>query len=63
MKIVVDRLLCEGNGNCTREAPELLAVDNEDQLYLLKETFGEEYREKAEAAVSVCPKHALSLEE
>jgi len=63
MKIVVNRLLCEGNGDCLGEAPELLTVDKEDQLHVLKETFGEEYREKAEAAVRVCPKHALSIEE
>jgi ferredoxin len=63
MKIVVNRLLCEGNGVCADKAPELLAMDDNDELHILQETFGEELRAKAEAAVRICPKHALKIEE
>ena len=61
MKIIVNRSLCDGNGNCAKEAPELFALDQYDVLHVLRENFGEELRAKAEAAVRVCPKHALSL--
>jgi ferredoxin len=63
MKIVVNRLLCEGNGVCADKAPEILAMDENDELVILKESFGEELREKANAAVRICPKHALSLQD
>jgi ferredoxin len=61
MKIIVNRALCDGNGNCAKEAPELFALDQDDALHVLRENFGDELRAKAEAAVRVCPKHALSL--
>jgi ferredoxin len=63
MKIVVNWGLCDGNGNCAKEAPELFALDANDSLHVLKEDFGAEYRAKAEAAVRSCPKSALSLAE
>lgn len=63
MKIVVNWSMCDGNGNCATEAPEILSLDSNDMLHVLKETFGEELRQKAAAAVRACPKHALSLEE
>ncbi len=63
MKVVVNRALCEGNGNCEAAAPELFQLDDDDELHVLKETFGEELRAKAEAAVRSCPKNALGIEE
>lgn len=63
MKIVVNRALCDGNGNCAKEAPELFAMRDDDTLQVLKETFDESYRSKAEAAVQSCPKNALRLTE
>ncbi len=63
MRVVVDWSLCDGNGNCAKEAPELLSLDEKDELHVLKEAFGEEHRKNAEAAVRVCPKQALKLTE
>ena len=63
MKIVVNWSFCDGNGNCTKEAPELFAMGEDDTLRLLKDTFDEAYRSKAEAAVQACPKNALKLVE
>ena len=63
MRVVVNRALCEGNGNCEAAAPELFRLDDDDELHILKETFGEDLRAKAEAAVRSCPKNALSIEE
>jgi ferredoxin len=45
------------------EVPELLDLDDDDNLVVIEEHFGETLREKVEAAVRVCPKHALSIAE
>ena len=63
MKIVVNRGLCDGNGNCVREAPGLFALDEDDMVQVLKESVGEADRAAAEAAVAACPKNALKLAE
>jgi ferredoxin len=63
MKVIVNRSLCDGNGNCAREAPELFAIRDDDTLQVLTETVGEACRAKAEAAVQSCPKNALRLAE
>jgi ferredoxin len=60
-KLVVDWGLCDGNGVCTIEAPELLAINEQDQLLVLRDTFGPELEAKAQAAVRVCPKQALRI--
>lgn len=60
-KLVVDWPLCDGNGVCTVEAPELLEIDDEDNLVVLQEDVPDGLLAKAEAAVRVCPKHALKI--
>lgn len=62
MKIVVNRALCEGNGRCEEVAPELFELDEEDVLTILDENPPEDMRAKAEEAVMLCPKNALSIE-
>ncbi|MCB2077431.1 MAG: ferredoxin [Novosphingobium sp.] len=63
MKIVVDWSLCEGNGNCEAVAPELFALNDEDELEVLNDTPSADLREKAESAVRSCPKAALSIQD
>jgi ferredoxin len=63
MRIVVNWSLCDGNGQCVKQAPQLLAIDENDALHVLKESFDAEEREPAERAVKVCPKAALSIAE
>ena len=60
-KLVVEWPLCDGNGVCTFEAPELLEIDDDDNLILLSEDVDDALLSKAEAAVRVCPKHALRI--
>jgi len=60
-KLVVEWSLCDGNGVCSIEAPELLAINDQDQLLMLCDTFGPELEAKAQAAVRVCPKQALRI--
>lgn len=63
MKLTVNWALCEGNGACAVEAPELFDIDDKDQLVVLDDTPSAALREKALAAVQSCPKRALSIEE
>ena len=62
MKLVVNWPLCDGNGMCTVEAPELLDLDDDGNLVVISETVPPEMAAKAQAAVTVCPKQALRLE-
>lgn len=63
MKIVVDRDLCEANAVCTRRAPEVFHVGDDDVLRVLVEEPGPELAEKVKLAIDKCPKGALSLVE
>jgi ferredoxin len=62
MKIVVDWDRCEVNGACMDAAPEIFDINDDDDLVLLDEHPPEALREKAERAVSRCPKAAISIE-
>lgn len=62
MKVIVDWALCDGNGVCSVEAPDLFELSDDDKLIVLKEEFGPEFEGQAEAAVRVCPKRALRLD-
>lgn len=63
MRIVVDYNLCESNALCVDAAPELFEVREDDQLYVLDENPGEDLRAKLEAAVRVCPKQAIRIDD
>jgi len=62
-KLIVDWDACDGNGTCTLEAPSILEMDDDDNLIVLLETFGEDLVPEAQAAVRNCPKQALRLNE
>ena len=62
MRLVVEWPLCDGNGVCTFEAPELLKLNDQDELVVISDTFGPEMEAKVQAAVRVCPKQALRIE-
>lgn len=62
MKVLVDYDLCESNAICMGIAPAVFEVRDDDFLYLLTETPGEEQREQVESAVDRCPKQAISIE-
>lgn len=61
-KLVVEWPLCDGNGVCTFEAPDLLEIDDDDNLIVLRDDLDGANTARAEAAVRVCPKHALRIE-
>lgn len=61
MRVIVDFERCKSNALCMDAAPELFEVRDDGYLYVLNDSPGEELREKAEAAVRVCPTQAITL--
>jgi len=63
MRVVVNRDLCEGNALCVKEAPEVFALGDDDQVRILVEQPDEALRAKVDRAVRRCPRNALTLED
>jgi ferredoxin len=62
MRVVFDRRQCDSNGFCTQEAPEVFALDDNDQLHILVPEPPEHLRTAVSAAMRVCPKQAIRIE-
>ena len=62
-RVVVDYDLCESNAICMQVAPDIFEVRDDDFLYLLDETPGEDARARVNEAVQRCPKQAISVAE
>lgn len=63
MKISVDYLLCDANGNCCKAAPRYFRLDDDEVLNVLQVDVDAADAEDVRAAVVVCPKNAISLTE
>ncbi|GAA1868643.1 hypothetical protein GCM10009836_56440 [Pseudonocardia ailaonensis] len=63
MKLHVEWTECEGHGMCVQHVPELVDLDDEGTLTLLREDFGEPEAAAVRSAVAACPKAALSIGE
>jgi ferredoxin len=61
MKVNVNWALCDSNGVCSAEAPDVFEMTDDDQLNVLKEDVGPGDLDAVRAAVRVCPKRAISL--
>lgn len=61
MKLVLDRAFCDGNALCVKEAPELLAMDENEEPVVRREELGPDDLDPAKRAAAVCPKAALSI--
>jgi len=61
MKISIDMDLCEGNAVCSKVAPEVFTVGNDDKASLINKDPSEDLRAKIEAAVRRCPRQALAI--
>jgi sterol 14-demethylase len=63
MRVVVDRVLCQGHGVCESEAETVFSVSKKGELTVLDETPPDSLRPQVEQAVKFCPTHALKIEE
>jgi ferredoxin len=61
MRIEVDFARCEGNGQCVVDAPDVFALDEEDNLIVYSYEPPPEHWAQVEAAVRSCPKRALAI--
>jgi ferredoxin len=63
MRVVVNLDLCEANGLCVQNAPEVFELGDDDVLHVVQPEPDEALRQRVEAAVASCPKIAITLEE
>lgn len=63
MRVIVDRDLCEANGVCVGEAPEVFGLDEQNGMTLLDGTPAVEHVAEVRRAVHRCPRGALSIVE
>lgn len=61
MKIIVDYDRCEGYGRCVEIAPDVFALNDDGQSYVIVARLDEEMRPRIAQAVRLCPRQALSL--
>jgi ferredoxin len=61
MRVVIDEMLCEGNAECMKAAPEIFVVDDDDRARLLIERPPDALRARVEVAVRRCPRQAITL--
>lgn len=62
MKVEVDRQRCRMHGECVFAVPEVFDLeDGDDTVTVLNSEPGEDFREKIELAVLVCPEGAISV--
>lgn len=63
MKVVVDREICESQGVCVRNCPEVFELGDDDRLRILVDEIPEDKVEAVRHCVDRCPLQALSLVE
>lgn len=62
-RVEVDFDVCESNALCEAVAPDVFALDDNDDLQVEDPTVTDENRGRIEQAVAGCPKAALRIEE
>ncbi len=64
MKVVVDELRCDAHGVCVHAAPEVFALDDDDDLVrVLDDSPPEVLRSSVVRAAQGCPKAAITIED
>ena len=61
MRIEIDWALCDGNGNCVAEAPEVSDFNDDDTLKVIQAQPEPDQRSAVEQAAAACPKRAITL--
>jgi ferredoxin len=63
MKVILDRVKCQGHGQCLLFASELFELDDDGIAVLLNEHPDESQRAHVLDAIRACPVRAISMEE
>jgi ferredoxin len=61
MKIIADRNVCEGYGQCCFSAPEIFELDPDGKVLVLNNEPDEALRADAEGAADACPVQAIMV--
>jgi len=61
MRIEIDWALCEANGACAIEAPDVFDINEDDDLVVDETADVSAQRERVTAAARACPKRAIIL--
>lgn len=62
MRLVIDKLVCEGHDKCERIAPDLFKLDESGIAYVLVDgDLNPEQLQRATVAVKLCPTKAIRL--
>ena len=60
MRVNVDWNLCDGNGVCAIEAPEVFELDDDEYSVVLTDPVPADQEALAEQAIAACPRAAIS---
>lgn len=60
MEVTVDRDLCEANAVCCGLAPDVFALDDDEQL-MISTPIASDQEDRVRKAAERCPKNALSI--
>jgi ferredoxin len=64
MKVIVETNRCELHGECVMAAPDVFAIEDEqDSVTLLNDQPGERLRSAVEEAAMMCPVTAIRIED
>jgi len=61
MRVIVDPVLCEGNGMCVQVAAEIFELADDEKARVLVEHVDEARRAEVETAVRRCPRRAIRI--
>ena len=61
MRVIIDPVLCEGNGVSTQVAPEIFELGDDDRARVLVEHPAEARRAEVETAERRCPRRAIRI--
>jgi ferredoxin len=63
MKVILDRVKCQGHGQCLLFASELFELDDDGIAILLNEHPDESQRANVLDAIRACPVRAIAMDE
>ncbi|WP_410055748.1 ferredoxin [Rhodococcus sp. WS3] len=63
MRVVVDKNLCEANALCVENAPDVFALDTNEELEVTAGQVPHDAEDRVRTSIAQCPRAALSERE